>query len=67
MKYQLLAVDGTITDESNDLNELWMKTMDFRDKQPDNNIDGMIVRNTFTKQWDYAWKFARQLDDVNIG
>jgi hypothetical protein len=67
MTYQLLAIDGSIIEEASNTNELWLKTLYFRDKQPDNNIDGMIVRNTVTKQWDYAWKFARQLREVDIG
>lgn len=67
MSYNLLSKDSkTVIFEASDYNSMWVQLMDFRDTQIDKNIDGLIIRNTDTGKWDYAWRVAIQLQDINI-
>jgi len=40
--------------------------MDFKDAQLDGNIDGLIICNTITKEWDYAWRVAINHKDLLV-
>jgi hypothetical protein len=67
MRYELRASDfHTVIFTVSDYDTMWKELMDFRDKQLDQNIDGLIVYNTLTAQWDYAWRVARQMQDLRI-
>jgi hypothetical protein len=67
MSYELRASDfHTVIFTVGDYDTMWKELMDFRDTQHDQNIDGLIVRNTLTGQWDYAWRVARQMQDIKV-
>lgn len=66
MTYEVIALDGTIIHSSNRYDEMWSFLVGFKADQPNQNIDGVIVHNTVTKQWDYAWRIVYQLNDVKI-
>jgi hypothetical protein len=65
--YELLADDAwTIIFVADDFDSMWTKLADFKSKQFDNNIDGCIIRNVKTAQWDYAWRVALNMRDLRI-
>ena len=67
MSYELLAEDHkTVIFSTTSYNDMWCQLMDFRDEQLDKNIDGLIIRNVSNNKWEYAWKVAIQLREINI-
>lgn len=66
-KYQLLeSLDcDLVRFEADDYNTMWRMLIDFRDARPDGNIDGMIIKNTENGIWEYAWRVARNMNDVS--
>lgn len=66
-KYQLLeSLDCDLVHfEADDYNTMWRMLIDFRDARNDGNIDGMIIKNTENGIWEFAWRVARNMNDVS--
>jgi hypothetical protein len=59
MSYELRTADfNTVIFTASTYDDMFNQLGEFKEAQLDKNIDGLIIRNTITKEWDYAWKVA---------